>query len=150
MNEKKTNPSPSPPVDALAVLNPKPDQIVTREQWEWIGSRAAKAPSIDVSDDVHLMPPFASVPMYELRIRCSESPKPVALINADALTQARDAVAELVAADHEYDAASRDWEQATAGDPGDLSEESWRRIADRFEEATMRRIAALDRIGGAR
>lgn len=65
-----------------------------------------------------------------------------------ALTRARSDIAELIEADVEYDAANRDWERATSNDPEELSDETWRRIADRFEAAVMRRIAALARVQG--
>lgn len=66
------------------------------------------------------------------------------------LTNARAAIAELIEADREFDAAHHDWEHVTAHDPQETSDEDWRRIADRFEAATMRRIAALARVGGGK
>lgn len=68
----------------------------------------------------------------------------------DGILQARAAIAELIEADREFDAAHHDWEHVTAHDPQETSDEDWRRIADRFEAATMRRIAALARVGGAK
>lgn len=65
------------------------------------------------------------------------------------LEEARAAIAELIEADKEFDAAHRDWEHVTAHDPQETSDEDWKRIADRFEAATMRRIAAIARVGGA-
>lgn len=55
-------------------------------------------------------------------------------------------VDELIAADREYDEANRDWEHCTNHDPSEFSEETWRRVADRFEAAVMRRLRALDAI----
>ena len=60
---------------------------------------------------------------------------------------ARNAVAELIEADHEYEAARSDWDNATGGDPEALSDESWKRISERYERALMRRIHAIERIG---
>jgi hypothetical protein len=68
---------------------------------------------------------------------------------ANNLDAARAVVAELIAADHEYDAAQRDWEHLTSSDPESFSREDLARIADRYEAATMRRIAALAAVGGA-
>ncbi len=68
---------------------------------------------------------------------------------AEAVLEVRSAVIELLAADREYDAANRDWEHFTSLDPDDFSAEDWKRVADRFEEAVMRRIAALAKFGGA-
>lgn len=65
------------------------------------------------------------------------------------LIDSRLAIAELIEADREFDAAHHDWEHVTAHDPQETSDEDWRRIADRFEAATMRRIAALANVGGA-
>jgi hypothetical protein len=70
-------------------------------------------------------------------------------VYAARLRESRAAVAELIDADKEYDAAFRDWERATSDDPRKLSDERWRAIADRYEAAIMRRIAALARCGGA-
>jgi hypothetical protein len=64
------------------------------------------------------------------------------------LRQARDAVRELVEADREYDDARKDWDDATSEGADLLSDDDWRRIADRHEAAIMRRIAALERFGG--
>lgn len=60
----------------------------------------------------------------------------------------RNAVAELIAADDEYEAARRDWDHVTAHDPEETSDETWRRVADRFEAAVMRRAAALANVKG--
>lgn len=57
-------------------------------------------------------------------------------------------VAELIEADHEYEAARRDWDHVTAHDPEETSDETWRQVADRYEAAVMRRAAALARVGG--
>ena len=65
------------------------------------------------------------------------------------LKKARAAVAELIEADHEYEAARRDWDHVTAHDPEETSDETWRQVADRYEAAVMRRAAALARVGGA-
>lgn len=59
------------------------------------------------------------------------------------------AIVELIEADHEYESARRDWDHVTAHDPEETSDETWRRVADRFEAAVMRRIAALRAVGGA-
>lgn len=56
-------------------------------------------------------------------------------------------VAELVAADREYEEARRDWDRATGSDPKSLQDEEWVRIADRFEAACMRRLKAMDKFG---
>lgn len=66
----------------------------------------------------------------------------------DDLIEACAAVAELIEADKEYDAARRDWDHVTAHDPEETSDETWRRVSDRFEVALMRRVAALARVQG--
>jgi len=66
------------------------------------------------------------------------------------LGQARAAVAELIEADREYDEANSDWEEVTSRDPAETDDETWRLVSDRFEAAVMRRMNALDRIGGAK
>ena len=58
------------------------------------------------------------------------------------------AMRELIEADVEYDAARRDWDMATSLPPEDTSEETWQRVADRFEASLMRRRAALARAQG--
>jgi ATPase subunit of ABC transporter with duplicated ATPase domains len=63
--------------------------------------------------------------------------------------EARTAVAELIEADHEYEAARRDWDHVTAHDPEETPDETWRQVADRYEAAVMRRAEALARVGGA-
>lgn len=63
------------------------------------------------------------------------------------LTAERDG---LLAADVEYDAANRDWEQATSHDPGDISDAQWKKIADRFERAIMHRLEVMDGIQSRR
>lgn len=63
--------------------------------------------------------------------------------------EARDALAELIEADREYDEANSDWDQVTSRDPDEADGETWRRVSARFEAAVMRRVCALDRIGGA-
>lgn len=70
-------------------------------------------------------------------------------VQRDALNEASAAVAELIKSDHEYDAARVEWDNAIAGDPSGLSDKDWQRIATRFEEACVHRIAALARVGGA-
>lgn len=62
------------------------------------------------------------------------------------VTEVRAAVTELVEADKEYDAANRDWEHFTSADPDSFTAEQWAKVADRFEAALMRRIAALARM----
>lgn len=62
---------------------------------------------------------------------------------SEQLEAARAAVAELIEADMEYEKARRDWDHVTAHDPEETSDETWRRVADRFERAVMRRAAAL-------
>ena len=52
---------------------------------------------------------------------------------------------ELIEADNAFDVAHRAWGNATAGGVEDLSEEEWRQVADGYEAATMRRIAALNK-----
>lgn len=70
--------------------------------------------------------------------------------SADAMRQARAAVAELIEADREYDEANSDWEEVTSIDPAETDDETWRLVSDRFEAAIMRRMNALYRIGGAK
>jgi len=59
------------------------------------------------------------------------------------------AVAELIDADLEYEGARRDWDDVTAHDPEETSDETWRRVADRYEAAVMRRATALARVRGS-
>lgn len=66
----------------------------------------------------------------------------------DELAEARDGLSELIESDKEYDAAFHDWDAATSGDPMGLSSERWEEVANRFEDAVMRRIGALNSIGG--
>ena len=68
----------------------------------------------------------------------------------ESLRKARAAVAELIEADREYDEANSDWEEVTSRDPAETDDETWRLVSDRFEAAVMRRMNALDRIGGAK
>lgn len=65
----------------------------------------------------------------------------------DSIIEARATMAELVAADREYEEARRDWDRATGSDPKSLQDEEWLRIADRFEAACMRRLKAMDKFG---
>jgi ATPase subunit of ABC transporter with duplicated ATPase domains len=62
------------------------------------------------------------------------------------LRQARAAVAELIEADREYDEANSDWEEVTSRDPDETDYDTWRRVSDRFEDAVMRRAAAMARL----
>ena len=71
-------------------------------------------------------------------------------LNGDAIRQARAAVADLIEADLEYDEANSDWGEVTSRDPDETDDETWRLVSDRFEAAVMRRMNALDRIGGAK
>lgn len=64
------------------------------------------------------------------------------------MRDARAAVAELIEADKEYDKARRDWDHVTTHDPEETSDETWQRVADRFERAVIRRGDALARVQG--
>lgn len=64
--------------------------------------------------------------------------------------EARAAVAELVEADKEYDAANAAWTEAQVNSTGDENPGGWRKEAakqwQRFGEASRRRTAALARM----
>lgn len=90
-------------------------------------------------------------------VRAGDAPHPKDLVEQDWLCylageyrRLQADVEALVVADREYEEARRDWDRATAGHPGDISEKTWQRIADRFEAAVMRRAAALAKFGGGR
>lgn len=63
--------------------------------------------------------------------------------DAKRLRDIRDTVKERIDADTEYDLAFTDWERATSGEFVNMTDERWAQVADRFEAAVMRRIAAL-------
>lgn len=63
-------------------------------------------------------------------------------VGAD-LREACVAVKDLVEADREYDEAARDWEHYTNNEPYNFTAEQWMKVASRYEEAIMRRIAAI-------
>lgn len=62
------------------------------------------------------------------------------------LTQVRQ-VAELIAADKEYDEARQQWEQRSISGTHDFDEAEYRRMAARLESATARRASALAALG---
>lgn len=59
------------------------------------------------------------------------------------VTYWRSAVAELIAADHAYDKASRAWDDGRFSDWDGISDESRMKICAEFEEAALRRTLAL-------
>lgn len=58
------------------------------------------------------------------------------------------AVAELIAANIEYDAARRDWDNARYEGPENLRAGAMKLVASRYENAIARRAAALAAVGG--
>lgn len=66
------------------------------------------------------------------------------------LRAASDAVAELIEADKEYDAARRWWDQGCYTGWDGVSDETRKTTAARYEAALSRRAAALARVQGVR
>lgn len=110
----------------------------TRKEWD------AFLESGTSSDDSGAMPVVSMLDGFVAYLRDID-----ASVSERSLCSLRNAVAELIAADHEYDDSLREWDHSTAIDPEEISDETMLRIADRFERAVNRRAVALARIGGA-
>ena len=79
--------------------------------------------------------------------RALSAAEPV-IAERDALLKARAAIAELIAADREYDAARRAWDDGCFTRWDGIDNSARTKIADRFESATYRRASALAAMEG--